>query len=36
MKQLLDCIDILIVAPFVLGYLWAADKFCEKMLGPPK
>ena len=36
MKQLSDCIDILIVAPFVLGYLWAADKFCKKMLGASK
>ena len=36
MKQLLDCIDILIVAPFVLGYLWAADKFCKKFLGASK
>ncbi len=33
MKQLLDCIDILIVAPFYLGYLWAADKFCKYILG---
>ena len=32
MKQLLDYIDILIVAPFFLGYLWAADKFCNKFL----
>ncbi len=36
MKQLLDCIDILIVAPFVLGYLWTADKFCHKFLGASK
>ncbi len=36
MKQLLDCTDILIVAPFVLGYLWAADKFCKKILGASK
>ncbi len=36
MKQLLDCIDILIVAPFFLGYLWAADKFCKKFLGASK
>ena len=31
MKQLLDA-DILIVAPFFLAYLWAADKFCIKYL----
>ena len=36
MKQLLDYIDILIVAPFFLGYLWAADKFCNKFLGTSK
>ncbi|MDE5598592.1 MAG: ATP-binding protein [Lachnospiraceae bacterium] len=36
MKQLLDCIDILIAAPFYLGYLWAADKFCKKFLGASK
>ncbi len=36
MKQFLDYIDILIVAPFVLGYLWAADKFCKKFLGASK
>lgn len=36
MKQLLDCTDILIVAPFYLGYLWAADKFCKKFLGASK
>ncbi|MDE6530129.1 MAG: GHKL domain-containing protein [Lachnospiraceae bacterium] len=36
MKQLLDCTDMLIVAPFFLGYLWAADKFCEKFLGASK
>ena len=36
MKQLLDYIDILIVAPFFLGYLWAADKFCKKFLGVSK
>lgn len=33
MTQLLDCIDIFIVAPFFFGYLWAADKFCKKFLG---
>ena len=36
MKQLLDCTDILIVSPFYLGYLWAADKFCKKFLGASK
>ena len=36
MKQLLDCTDILIMAPFCLGYLWAADKFCKKYLGASK
>ena len=36
MKQLSDCIDILIVAPFVLGYLWAADNFCKKFLETSK
>jgi len=36
MKQLLDCTDILIVAPFYLGYLWAANKFCKKFLGASK
>lgn len=36
MKQLLDCTDILIMAPFCLGYLWAADKFCKKFLGASK
>ena len=36
MKQLLECTDILIVAPFFLGYLWAADKFCKKFLGASK
>ena len=36
MKQLLDCTDIFIVAPFFLGYLWAADKFCKKFLGASK
>ena len=36
MKQLLDYIDILIVAPFFMGYLWAADKFCKKFLGTSK
>ncbi len=36
MKQLLECTDILILAPFFLGYLWAADKFCKKFLGASK
>ncbi len=36
MKQLLGCADILIGAPFILGYLWAADKFCKKFLGISK
>ncbi|MCX4321153.1 MAG: hypothetical protein OSJ44_15800 [Lachnospiraceae bacterium] len=33
MKQFSNCTDILVVAPFYLGYLWAADKFCKKFLG---
>ena len=36
MKQLLDFVDIFIIAPFFLGYLWAADKFCKKFLGASK
>ena len=36
MRQLLDCTDILIMAPFCLGYLCAADKFCKKFLGASK
>ncbi len=36
MKQLSDYTDILIMAPFYLGYLWAADKFCKKFLGVSK
>lgn len=36
MKQLLGCVDILIMAPFSFGYLWAAEKFCEKFLGASK
>ena len=36
MKQFLDYADILIIAPFYLGYLWAADKFCKKFLGVSK
>ncbi len=30
MKQLLDCIDILIVALFFLGYLWAVHIKAEE------
>lgn len=33
MKRLSDCTDILIMAPFCLGYLWTAGKFCKKFLG---
>ncbi len=36
MNQLSDYVDILSVAPFYLGYLWAADKFCKKILGASK
>ncbi|MCM1048197.1 MAG: ATP-binding protein [Clostridiales bacterium] len=36
MKQLSDYIDILIVTPFYLWYLWTADKFCKKLLGALK
>lgn len=36
MKQLLVCVDILIMTPFCLGYLWAADKLCKKILGTSK
>lgn len=36
MRQVLDYIDILITAPFFLGYLWAAEKFCKKFLGVSK
>lgn len=36
MKQILDNVDLLIAAPFSLGYLWAADKFCTKFLGASK
>lgn len=36
MNQLSDYTDILIVAPFYLGYLWAAGKFCKKFLGASK
>lgn len=33
MKTVSDYMDILITAPFSLGYLWAAGKFCRKFLG---
>lgn len=33
MNQVSDYADVLIVLPFYLGYLWAADKFCKKFLG---
>ncbi len=33
MNRLSDYVDILIVLPFYMGYLWAADKFCKKFLG---
>lgn len=36
MKQLSDYTDILIMAPFCLGYLCATDKFCKKFLGASK
>ena len=36
MNQLSKYVDILSVAPFYLGYLWAADKFCKKFLGTSK
>jgi len=36
MKQILDNADIFIMAPCYLGYLWAADKFCKKLLGAAK
>lgn len=36
MKQLSDYVDILVVVPFCLGYLWAAGKFCMKFLGASK
>ncbi len=36
MKQILDNADILIIAPFFLGYLRAADIFCKKILGTSK
>ncbi|MDE7176746.1 MAG: ATP-binding protein [Lachnospiraceae bacterium] len=33
MRQLLDCVDILIVAPCYLGYAWATGRFCKRYLG---
>jgi len=36
MKQILDYADIFMEAPCFLGYAWAADKFCKKMLGASK
>ena len=36
MKQVLENVDIFIMAPCYLGYLWAADKFCKKILGASK
>ncbi len=33
MKLLTDYADLLAVAPFYMGVLWAADKFCKKFLG---
>lgn len=36
MKQILDYIDILIIVPFYLVYLWATGKFCKKFLGASK
>ena len=36
MKQLLDYADILIAAPFDLGYLCMADKFCKRYLETSK
>ena len=36
MKTVSDYMDILIMAPFSLGYLWAAGKFCRKFLGASK
>ncbi len=35
-QQLSDYVDILVVVPFCLGYLWAAGKFCMKFLGASK
>ena len=36
MKQIAGYIDILIMAPFYFGYIWAAYKFCKKYLGTTK
>ncbi len=36
MKQIAEYIDILIMAPFYFGYVWAAYKFCKKYLGTTK
>lgn len=36
MKLLSDYMDLLVMSPFCLGYLWAADKFCVKFLGTSK
>ncbi len=36
MKQIADYADILMIAPFYLGYLWMADKFCKKYLETSK
>lgn len=36
MKHISGCMDILITAPFFLGYVWTADKFLEKFLGTTK
>ncbi len=36
MKQLSDYTDMIIMAPFCLGYLWAADQFYKKFLGASK
>lgn len=32
MKQIVDCIDLLLAAPFYLGYLLAANQFCKRYL----
>ncbi|MCM1541112.1 MAG: ATP-binding protein [Blautia sp.] len=36
MKQILDNADILLIAPFYLGYILASDQFCKKYLGASK
>lgn len=33
MKLVLENADIFIMAPCYLGYLWAAGKFCKRILG---